>query len=194
MYTTDAKCTLMSNTPQADIELLFRQIDRGLSSGKGAKNVQTHHTSMRIRLSRQKRSVELARYIPGPWGGEWTKKVLLATGEGVGIRESDLRGLHSLEMEGVERLTEFLRVCEAVECLDVAGSSSGEIKQTVQDTPISGRRALILPNVPASKEGQDQAEAPRPQKPNATTINIVRRPGKLPQRGGPLQPLKQAQS
>jgi polo-like kinase 4 len=193
----------MSNTPQADIEILLQQVERNInrdSSGKDMRNAQTSNTSMRIRLSRQKRSVEIARCVPGPWGGEWTKKVLLATGRGVGIRESDLRGLHILEKEGINRLAAFLRVCEAVECLDVVDKSSGEAKKKTQDKPISKGRTYGSPAIPSLDEKhvesvQDQANTKinhsRPPKltmaKSLRTVNVAPRPEKLSQRSEQLK-------
>ena len=122
----------MSNTPHADVELLFK--NSGDNSAvqsplaKGQKGTQTQAT-MRIRLSRQRRSLEIARYVPGPWGGEWTKKVMqyLCTGqdgEFGGLARAEWDGLLVMEREGVECLVEFLRVCEVVDSLEVVRSGN----------------------------------------------------------------------
>jgi hypothetical protein len=126
----ETKCTLMSNTPHADVELLFRNSGNSSAAqsppAKGQKGMQTQAT-MRIRLSRQRRSLEIARYVPGPWGGEWTKKVMqyLCTGqegEFGGMAQAEWDGLLVMEREGIECLVEFLRVCEVVDSLEVVRS------------------------------------------------------------------------
>src|ERR1700733_7660149 len=75
IYHANAKCILMANAPQADIEFLSPS-----SSGcHRPSNIDPQRPSMRIRLSRHQQSVEIAGYLSRDCGGlqgEWTKTVV----------------------------------------------------------------------------------------------------------------------
>jgi hypothetical protein len=209
MYMEDVKCTLMSNAPQADIELLFQQNEHDLK--RGTRNQPTQKTSMRIRLSRQKHSVEIARYTPESWGGEWTKKMVHTTGIGVGIPGSDWCALQALEKERIEHLAEFLRVCEVVEGLKIAGAGFDNANRVDQNNPplqMESPLASVLKSTQAVssvtlEDDQANADTKLPCLPKFSMINSLRmvnvppRPEKLPQkstRSGSNTQVSQGQS
>jgi hypothetical protein len=170
----ETKCTLMSNTPHADVELLFRNFGDSAAQSppaKGQKGMQTQAT-MRIRLSRQRRSLEIARYVPGPWGGEWTKKVMqyLCTGqegEFGEMAQAEWDGLLVMEREGVECLVEFLRVCEVVDSLEVVRSGDVDKARVVMFdrsrtddlSRLAPSRNLEQPAPPIVKMAQERADS-----------------------------------
>ncbi|KZT12112.1 uncharacterized protein LAESUDRAFT_691279 [Laetiporus sulphureus 93-53] len=123
LYKPDFKCTLMANEPCGDIELLFSAARSDGQMKQGGEGVSPAGSSrMRIRLWRRRNSVEVSSFIPAAQPsqagtGEWIKKVLPATEEGVLIPGQSLDALNLQEKTGVKRLTEFLLVCTAVESL-----------------------------------------------------------------------------
>ena len=144
MFQDEAKCTLMSNEPKADIELLFpgdSACSRKRSDATVGSRSKSASPNMRIRLSRKAESVEMARHIVGIRGGEWTKKLMAATSQGGKsiIKEADWGSLQSPEKKGMECLAMFLRVCEAVESVgEPRGMDDGHSWQTKIDGSLSG--------------------------------------------------------
>lgn len=110
----------MANAPQADIELLFSEpttnttrkptIQKQSSSNSADKD----KARMRLRYSRQSHSLEIAQCVVGPRGEEWKKRTLNVSSLNLST-ETDLSNLTAEEVEGINRLSGFMRVCEAVE-------------------------------------------------------------------------------
>lgn len=125
MYDENAKCTLMSNVPEADIEILHPCSpplvhQKGRRIADSAVKEESFAPKMRIRYSRHHHSVEIARFLStmGPQSmGEWTKKVFNAVDGRTGIREADRTALDDTERAGMKDLEQFVRICEAVERL-----------------------------------------------------------------------------
>jgi polo-like kinase 4 len=122
MYNENAKYTLMSNVPQADIEIIHpcsppsvHQKARRITDS--AANEESLAPRMRIRLSRYRHSAEIARLWPSQSMGEWTKKVFNAVDGKTGIQEADWKALDDTERAGMEGLQQFVHICEAVEGL-----------------------------------------------------------------------------
>ncbi|TFK52510.1 kinase-like protein [Heliocybe sulcata] len=104
MHLPAARCTLMANEPRGDIELVFRD---AYSRARG-KPGDEEAVAMRVRLSREKQALEIARYGSA---GEWAKRVWRVDAE----EELAVAGLDDAERKAVEGLRRFLRVCEAAE-------------------------------------------------------------------------------
>jgi polo-like kinase 4 len=124
MYKREAKYTLMANSPRGDIELLFQSStpppphDKIYRKRELTDYINSQTPSMRLRFSRQRQLVEIARYVQGSQGGEWTKKVLPAMDKNLAISMEDWTGLEDSEWAGISCLIEFLSVCEEIERLD----------------------------------------------------------------------------
>ncbi|KAJ7459804.1 kinase-like domain-containing protein [Mycena latifolia] len=119
LHTGAAKCTLMANAPPADIELLF-----GLSGSQSRRKTdQSAETfvdapRMRLRLSRQCGSLEIAKHISGARGEEWTKKVVKTIDENPHISTADWETLDATEQDSIAHLARFWRICEVLEQLE----------------------------------------------------------------------------
>ncbi|KAJ7644083.1 kinase-like domain-containing protein [Roridomyces roridus] len=142
LHTGVAKCTLMANSPPADIELLFGSAD-------GPR--------MRIRLSRQSGSWEIAKHTSGARGEEWTKKVLRTIDEPPFISLADWDALEAIEQENVVHVVGFLRSCDALEQLECQDHSisfpySKRRRHTPLPTSVSSTQSLstfnFLPRPP----------------------------------------------
>jgi polo-like kinase 4 len=116
----------MSNVPQGDIEIVYPSCPPLLKHQKRHRksestvNVNARSPSMRIRLCRERQTVEIARFVSAkgpeaPDGGEWTKKVLSVVDGRTNIRNTDWCSLLDVEKAGIEDLHKFVRTCEAVE-------------------------------------------------------------------------------
>lgn len=112
LYTPVARCTLWANGPPADIELLFRSYS---PSHKLPATITDAVPTMRVRFSRQCRSLEIARYVDTDQGGEWLKKDLLGYKHPADISASDYRTLADMERDALDQLSDFLKKCETIE-------------------------------------------------------------------------------
>lgn len=114
-YAFDAKCTLMSNGPPGDVEILMPAGEDEHTADKEA---------IRLRLHRGKHTLEVSRHLTKAGGrkdvGEWTKKVI-ALDHTLGLSEDDSRGLDTLERLAIARLGGFLSLCEVAEAAEVSG-------------------------------------------------------------------------
>ncbi|KAJ6584905.1 hypothetical protein B0H19DRAFT_401123 [Mycena capillaripes] len=117
LHTGAAKCVLMANTPRGDIELLS-----GSPSPNGRKPGTAPSPSegarMRIRLSRQTESLEIAKHISGTRGEEWTKKVFKTIEQYPHISAADWDKLEGTEQDSMTHLARFWRTCEVLEQLE----------------------------------------------------------------------------
>lgn len=173
LYQPSATCTLMSNEPCADIEVLFDStapypdsLDRH-SAGRSEGN---RTAGMRIRLSRKGHILEISTFVSAASGstGEWKKKILAWISSSSGLSPQDLASLTAQEKEGLDTLAEFVRVAEAFEALGPplhdfprnerpSGSmdSSGNLDnlagrlaslESILDRPLRQKKPCILPS------------------------------------------------
>ncbi|KAH9950661.1 kinase-like domain-containing protein [Amylocystis lapponica] len=160
LHKPEANFILMANEPHGDIEIHISPIDPPHNqSRRHMPDIGSlPKPSMRVRLSRQRHAVEIARHVPSATqsksrGGEWTKKVISTAGDQFAITDDDWDSLEPLEHAGLGHLAYFLRVCESVEALDNSGHSTpgsvskpeGPIPDTTSeddDDPSYGRRRL----------------------------------------------------
>ncbi|KAJ3821787.1 kinase-like domain-containing protein [Lentinula raphanica] len=109
------RCTLMANSPQADIELLLSDSeirkDPQRQTGSSSDKDKFH---MRLRYSRQMHHLGISQCVMGPQGKEWKKRTLEVSSLDLDS-ETMLTSLSSVEKEGLFRLLKFVRVCEAIE-------------------------------------------------------------------------------
>ncbi|KAF8073835.1 kinase-like domain-containing protein [Lyophyllum atratum] len=182
VYLVAAKCTLMANTPLADIELLLNG-----SSSSPNRDRTANDPSLRIRFSRQSQSIEFARHISSARGEEWTKKVLASASEPPYVSTKDWKGLEQMEKDAMHDLTRFVRTCDVVEVLidTTSSSSTNNAPSTAEDTKFSvpftvekpGRHqqtfnsSTSVPTI-ASSFPSFFNFAPRPSKLSAATIAL----------------------
>ncbi|KAF9777547.1 hypothetical protein BJ322DRAFT_1015597 [Thelephora terrestris] len=141
MCESDSKFTMMANSPDADIEVVFYSSEDGSRSQQsegGRVSDRTNVSSplraltMRIKIMRSRQLVEISRQVfaatkvhgrvnksgskDSPLRekeGEWKKVVLVAPGGS--IDAADQTSLDGYEKEGLERTEAFLAVCRIVE-------------------------------------------------------------------------------
>ncbi|KAI0630156.1 kinase-like domain-containing protein [Trametes polyzona] len=104
-YSDEAKCTLMSNGPPGDVEVL-------IPGDQDTKS--THQEVIRLRLQQKKLTLEISRYSGKSCSrkglGEWTKKII-ALGPDLELAVEDKIALDELERLAMRHLSEFLRIC-----------------------------------------------------------------------------------
>jgi polo-like kinase 4 len=128
------KCTLMANSPQADIELLFLDTSTSKTNStpsstlNSSKDAQQDHTNeetvsmhkracrIRLRYSRQSSQLEISERINGFRGKEWTQKsVHVASPYEVLSATKEVNILANHEEEIVKKLLWFLKICDVAE-------------------------------------------------------------------------------
>ncbi|KAJ7254400.1 kinase-like domain-containing protein [Mycena haematopus] len=199
LHTPRAKCVLMANSPQGDIELLL---------GSPSPDGQNHGAPppgdaarMRTRLSRQTGSLEIAKHVSGARGEEWTKKVLKAIDEYPHICATDWDTLDATEQDSMAHLARFWRTCEALEQLEredhpvsrpykssSSGSSKSQTSRTESpNTPLpasfSSTRTLPLMNVtlpPRPPKLASRKTAQRPPSPSIADVANASTEGQYP--------------
>jgi polo-like kinase 4 len=144
LYNAKAKCTLMSNIPQGDIEIVYPSCSASLHKKRHrqAESVikgEPYSPTMRVRFCRQRQTVEIARFVHAPGGGEWTKHFLKTVDGSLG--NTDWHSLQIAEKTAMDDLHEFVRVCEAVEKVEDGSPWSEQTlrRDTVTPEPV-GRR------------------------------------------------------
>jgi hypothetical protein len=113
-----ARWSLMSNEPYADVEGLFFAAAPDLErSSQGQRDrAKMDRPWMRVRLSRKRRQMEIARVVRRDGvPGEWVVKTFP-----IGMREGSWRlvsrdGPESEEERGMTETLVFLRLCERME-------------------------------------------------------------------------------
>ncbi|KAL1736708.1 hypothetical protein EV714DRAFT_279244 [Schizophyllum commune] len=146
MYEEGVKCTLMANSAPGDIELDFYSARVGSNDP-----AQKPTTTMRIRLSRKARSLELIRDVAcsgassgaahdngaGPASAsEWIRKTYVYSGDGY----DDAEALRDVGSHGMAALARFVEVCERVEAADGAGSTTATPLCAPEAAPRSEQR------------------------------------------------------
>ncbi|KAJ6619447.1 hypothetical protein B0H10DRAFT_1946718 [Mycena sp. CBHHK59/15] len=186
LHIGSVKCTLMANTPRGDVELLFQQF--GHSSPQERRTLRKGHQAtetspwMRIRLSRQGGSVEIAKHISRERGEEWTKKVLKIIDEDPHVSALDWDTLDATERASMVHLARFWRICEALELLDIQDSQAYPDASSVT----SNSRSKTLGAAGSTDLKNLHTRAPSIEKPglsSAQTLplaSVPPRPPKLP--------------
>lgn len=112
LHTTNSKCTMMANGPIPDIELLF---EPGIPAEFDLSDKNSNASSLRIRLSRQHRSLEFAQHIIGDRGPEWTKQLIPCLEVHPFMSESIWVNLEEVKKNAIQQISRFLRLCETLE-------------------------------------------------------------------------------
>lgn len=112
LHTTNSKCTMMANGPIPDIELLF---EPGAPAEFELLDKNLNASSLRIRLSRQHRSLEFAQHVIGDRGPEWTKQLVPCLEVHPFMSESIWMNLEEAKRKAVLQMSDFLRLCETLE-------------------------------------------------------------------------------
>ncbi|KAK7048305.1 hypothetical protein R3P38DRAFT_2868556 [Favolaschia claudopus] len=181
LLTPTAKCLLMANTLPGDIELLFGSPlphDR-----KSGTVLPTDATRMRIRLSRQTRTLEMAKHLSGARGEEWTKKVLTTTNEFPHVSSLDWDNMEADEREGIKDLTCFWRTCEAVEQSECASYSASHSCKSPASHSTNSRTSSTVPQINFLPNGPTwnlPASFSSTQTLPWMTVPLAPRPSKLP--------------
>lgn len=178
----------MANEPSGDIELTLPSPGPN-ASAKHTKKTQrsdsetTPTVSMRIRLLRQRRTVEIARYACLCGGaktggtGEWVKKILPTLGSPLRIDEDEWRRLDGCEQTGLSLLWDFVRICEAVDEAELSSvhstnvntlGSRGVPAHSTNSPSMRPKSVLVSPPetgccsaIPAMPSGRTHAHADR---------------------------------
>ncbi|KIK69646.1 hypothetical protein GYMLUDRAFT_79751 [Collybiopsis luxurians FD-317 M1] len=150
VHEPNLKCALMANAPQADVELIFS--DSTLDTTGRTSHNQTVVSSLdkdkaylRLRYSRQMHSLEIAKCAVGPQGKEWKKRTVNISRLSFSS-EAALNNLSKVEMDGIKRLSQFVRICEAVEGEDDAADRDATFRVSdSKSTPTGGASLLKHP-------------------------------------------------
>lgn len=186
----------MANEPSGDIELTLPS--RGPNApAKQTKKTQrsdgetTPTVSMRIRLLRQLRIVEIARYACLRGGaktggtGEWVKKILPISGNPLRVDEDEWQRLDACEQTGLSLLWDFVRICEVVDKAELSSvhppnlntlGSRGAPAQSTNSSLLLPKSALVSPpgtercsTTPAMPSGRTHAHSGRGSAPAASS-------------------------
>ncbi|KAH9855106.1 kinase-like domain-containing protein [Lenzites betulinus] len=110
-HADEAKCTLMSNGPMGDVEIVIPT----------EEDKSTPHEAIRLRLHRKQGTLEISRYSGRPAAtgyrkdlGEWMKKIV-ALGPGLELSVEDKAAMDDMERLAMRHLAEFLCICRAAE-------------------------------------------------------------------------------
>ncbi|KAH7873216.1 kinase-like domain-containing protein [Lentinula edodes] len=115
VHEPSSKCTLMANTPQADIELLLADsLTSKVPQKQSGVTLDSDRPQIRLRYSRQMHSLEISQCVTGPQGKEWKKRTLRISSLDPVIEPALLKFTNA-EAEGLSRLSKFLRVCVSLE-------------------------------------------------------------------------------
>ncbi|KZP33580.1 kinase-like protein [Athelia psychrophila] len=119
-FNADSKCTLMSNKPQADIEIIYPS-NCSSSRSRTAEHGHASSTRLRIRLSRQQKTLEISRFIASEdfqlKAGEWTTKTFNIFDGLAQLCDQNSSHFDDIERSAMNDLREFVTICEAVEVL-----------------------------------------------------------------------------
>ncbi|KAF7299084.1 Protein kinase domain-containing protein [Mycena indigotica] len=169
------QCTLMANSTPADIELLSGRP----ATRKSANPKQSiDNAQLRLRLSRQLGSLEIAKHVSGAQGEEWTKRILKTVKEDSShICSADWESLDDDEKNAMEHLNRFWRLCVFLEEQErqVNGASKSQSPQRVE--PRISLSSIIKSKAPTP---------PRPPSPSSAStrrlsgVYIPPRPLKFP--------------
>ncbi|KAF8964438.1 kinase-like domain-containing protein [Flammula alnicola] len=142
VYKSSAKCTLMSNSPLADIEVTLY----GEESSEGKARIRGPKTKdrppiMRIRFPRQRRFVEIAEQLTEKRDTEWKKECRTCHDSDTISTLLLSHDLSALAKKGLGLLSEFLPICEQFE------EPHSSTKNNLTRTEIS---SVTLPELPLS--------------------------------------------
>nr|GAT58797.1 predicted protein [Mycena chlorophos] len=163
LYLGSAQCTLMGNSAPADIELLAGSSIQPSPRKSTDTEPYAQTARLRIRLSRQQSSIELAKHVTSSRGEseEWTKRVFKTTkDESLCVSAADWESLDDEERSAMESLNRFWRLCAFLEEQD-------------RGAKVLGGSGLHSPSLPGSGLRQTSSlrslrGAPVPQQPLST--------------------------
>lgn len=112
LHTTNSKCSMMANGPLPDIELLF---EPGVPAEFELSDKNLNASSLRMRLSREHRSLEFAQHVIGDRGPEWTKQLIPCLEVHPFMSESIWVNLEDVKKKAIQQMSRFLRLCETLE-------------------------------------------------------------------------------
>ncbi|KAL1754155.1 hypothetical protein FB107DRAFT_216357 [Schizophyllum commune] len=197
MYEEGVKCSLMANAAPGDIELDFFSLDSTDPAGKPT-------TTMRIRLLRKTRSLELIRDVAcsgassgaahdnGPGSAsasEWTRKTYVYSGDGY----DDAEALRDVGSSGMAALARFVEVCERVEADEVgAAAMTPSCAAKVATHGASEAAVHSDPDVAVRSSKQDLPPSPDVVPPAAPTVLAKDKP--YLGNGGPNLPSSRSDS
>ncbi|TRM63926.1 kinase-like domain-containing protein [Schizophyllum amplum] len=139
MYEEGVKCSLMADRTPGDIELDFFSSDSASAQTSGGAGKP--EATMRIRLSRKTRTVELIRDASTGSGAEWTRKTYTYLGDSFDSSDAS----RDMGSRAFDALSHFVRVCERMEAL--AGSDS--LLDVDSGSMLGARSAPIKPSTTA---------------------------------------------
>lgn len=116
MYESDAKCTLMSNPPPSDIEIILYGEDSSSDKTKARGfKAKLQAPTMRIQYSRQQHHLEMAQKLTGDRGTEWKKECRTCLDSSDISRILLLNDTNQLARKGLTVLLDFLKTCDQLE-------------------------------------------------------------------------------
>ena len=117
----------MANGPLGDIEILFRST---VQPKTRVEAIEDRSPSMRLRFSRQTRSLEVARYVSGPRGEEWIKKIMTSTADPPYVSHEEWKQLEDLEKNAIDHLARFVQLCvvseDPIEAMEKVDNSTAK--------------------------------------------------------------------
>ncbi|KAF9483502.1 hypothetical protein BDN70DRAFT_929196 [Pholiota conissans] len=145
VYGSEAKCTLMSNAPPSDIEILLHGQDF-LADKTKARGFKTKPSPiLRILYSRQRHSLELAQRFIGEQGTEW-KKELKTCIDSSDISKILLLGDTSIQArKGLSILLDFLKTCDQLGLPASANAEQSTSRSLTKALPDSEFLSASLP-------------------------------------------------
>lgn len=175
LYESDSKFTMMANSPDADVEVVFYSSENGskIRRNEGGMLDKTGSSFprpifMRIKVMQDRQLVEISRQVHAPVGvhdlvlksnsndlplrekeGEWKKVVLVApAGNIVSVDRTSLDGY---ERKGLDKTGTFLAVCRAVE----SGLDGGNTHCETSRDSRSPSSVLVCKTLPVDQQGND---------------------------------------
>lgn len=183
LHTAAAKCTLMANAAPGDVELLVgpgRFTSAAVASTSPMRSDPVDNPldapRIRLRLSRQCGSLEIARLISGARGEEWTKKVLKTNDELLHISTTDWETLERTEQDSIVHLASFWRICEALEDMEREDPAT---KYPFNSLSASKSRSRTLPVIDLLNTQPRPAPASFSSTQTMSLVNVAPRPSKL---------------
>jgi hypothetical protein len=116
VYEPNMKCTLMSNPPPSDIEIILygEDVSSDKTKARGFK-AKLQAPTMRIQYSRQQHHLELAQKLTGDRGTEWKKEYRTCLDSSDISRILLLKDTDQLARKGLTVLLDFLKTCDQLE-------------------------------------------------------------------------------
>ncbi|KAF5315355.1 hypothetical protein D9619_007132 [Psilocybe cf. subviscida] len=142
IHKSGAKCILMSNIPKPDVEIVMHS---SYSSKSAKKNPNNDSPIIRIRYSRQNRSLELSEHSTGVKGPEWKKECLPCHELDTFTTTNNSRLSESCRI-GLRLLTEFLETCERLNAQHIPSTTDPSLTSR-PNSPIHNDGPLSLSSI-----------------------------------------------